>query len=756
MSKDCYLYIKKAINQIPTTGSLSMRILAGAFLLLLTSIPVFSQTASNSYPGGARNWSALTWTTGGGGVAPTTNNGTYTEALSIATISTGDNLTTDISFTLNGDLTISSSGSNPTITVPAGVTVIINGNLTDNDNNVVFVVNGTLIVTGTLKGKNNAVFGGSGSISGGTLDLGNGASCSGSCPSLSFTTCTQGDSFCTTNVNTSKTYTWTGTGGSVWTSSGNWTPARTSPSSTDILIFGSGPSNTNINTVPSQTLGQILVTGSSTYTFTPSSNGLALSLTKTSGNALQIDNGSTLSIGVSAGNSLGISMASGEKAAIGGQLNLRNGNFDVSNATLILHTNSAPLARINGQVSANSGTIIKFGDTGYTSGNTITLPNSIFVSSPTVSSITVNRTNGATLGDQSITVSTGATFTLGDFTTNAAGRIKFANTASSPTESASSKIIGYAEMSLRTVGTGAINFLGFNMGTGVNDVGSMSIIRRTGSSGTNTFNSSQSVASTWDVAVGNEPTSGRSVSFSWQSAFDNVTTSSNKFQDYIFNSGPGWTALGSSQFLAAVGPPRQTASVTTTKLTDTFTVTDNTQTLPIELISFSAQPTFSAVNLFWKTVSEKNNDFFVLERMTTGNEFKAIAQLKGAGNSLTELSYFVVDEKPNVGVNYYRLKQVDFDGKFTYSKVISADFNGKVNDEVTIYPNPSDGILNFENLNEDATVFLNDSRGLVLFSRTVKVDAPSVHLMEYNLAAGIYFVRIINSKGSQVKKLMIR
>ena len=725
-----------------------MKIFIGAFLIFLAFHTAFSQTSTNTYPGGARNWSALTWI---GGTPPTTNNTTYTENLVIGTIGNGDNLTIDISFTLIGNTTINSSGSNPTITIPVGVTVVINGNLTDFDNNIAFVVNGTLIVTGTFKGKNNAVFSGSGTIAGGTLDLGNGASCSGGCPTITFTTCTQGDAFCTANVGLGTSYVWNGSSSSNWQTAANWSPTRTTPGVNDFLTFSGSSANKSITNIPTQTVGNKLITGSSTYSFAPASAGNTLTLSKATGNAIQIDNGSTLSVGAS--NTLNLTMPSGGTAEIGGQLNLLLGTFNISSATLILYTNSAPLARTSGQVSANSSTTLKFGDTGVTAG-TITLPSSIFNGTPTISTLVMN-TASATLGDQTITVGTSSTFTFGVLNTNAAGRIKFLSSSIPAVESNTSYISGYAEMGSTAVGTGALSYLGMTIASGANDIGSVTLLRRTGSSGINTFNSKNSIASSWDVTSNSNPAVGRNVSFTWRSAFDNGSTSSLKFQTYI-NTGSGFNPIGTLQVLSAVGPPRQSAPASTTLLNNaTFTVSDENNVLPIELISFSAKAKANSIDLFWKTASEKNNDYFLLERMIADYSFKTIAQIKGAGSTLLESSYSATDENPYRGANYYRLKQVDFDGQFSYSNVVREDFYGKSNTEIIIYPNPSEGILNFDNLEEDTFVSLSDSRGKIIITAIVKAASPSLEINEQHLPSGLYIVRIQSSKGSQAKKLII-
>lgn len=430
----------------------------------------FAQTATNAYPGGARNWTALTWVTGGGGVAPITNNATYTQAISVATIGNGDNLTINISFTLNGNLDIDANDSNPTITIPAGVTVVINGNLTNNDNTVNFVINGTLIVTGTVTAGNNAILGGTGTFAGGTLNLGGSGgsapSCPSGCPSINFETCTNA-TFCPGNNTATSNYVWTGATNSSWVTSSNWSPSRTSPASSDFLTFPGSGANTSITNVPTQTVGKMLVTGGSSYTFNAAAAGNSITTNVTSGNAIQIDNGSTLAIG-NGSTALNVNLPTSGTAEIGGQLNLVNGNFSVAGATLTLHSNSAPLARTGGQISTNSSTNLNFGSTNYTAGSTIILPSSIFVADPSpIGVLTMNRTNGATFGDQTILVSSSATFTLGVLNTNGAGRIRFGTSATNPVETATSYISGFSEMALRSVGTAAYDFLGFKLGCGI-------------------------------------------------------------------------------------------------------------------------------------------------------------------------------------------------------------------------------------------------------------------------------------------------
>jgi len=96
--------------------------------------------------------------------------------------------------------------------------------------------------------------------------------------------------------------------------------------------------------------------------------------------------------------------------------------------------------------------------------------------------------------------------------------------------------------------------------------------------------------------------------------------------------------------------------------------TNTTCGLPIELVQFSARyEKETGVNLFWMTASEINNQKFVIERSTDGELFEAIAEVPGKGTASNENSYSAIDRKPASGVSYYRLNQMDFDGKHSYS-----------------------------------------------------------------------------------------
>ena len=109
--------------------------------------------------------------------------------------------------------------------------------------------------------------------------------------------------------------------------------------------------------------------------------------------------------------------------------------------------------------------------------------------------------------------------------------------------------------------------------------------------------------------------------------------------------------------------------------------------LPIELASFNAKAYGSNVHLEWTTASEKNNDFFEVQRSVDGKTFLPVVKVAGAINSNTPKNYKAIDENPIGGINYYRLKQTDLDGTSTYHKIISVEVLTGLN--LKLYPNPA-------------------------------------------------------------------
>ena len=120
----------------------------------------------------------------------------------------------------------------------------------------------------------------------------------------------------------------------------------------------------------------------------------------------------------------------------------------------------------------------------------------------------------------------------------------------------------------------------------------------------------------------------------------------------------------------------------------TATATTNCSILlPIEMSSYEVKIIDQKTSVKWVTETERNNDFFLIQRSAEGSIWETIGIKKGKLNSLVENSYEYIDEKPLLGISYYRLKQVDIDGNFTFTPIRSI-INHPVLD-FTVYPIPA-------------------------------------------------------------------
>ncbi|MEP7263348.1 MAG: T9SS type A sorting domain-containing protein [Bacteroidota bacterium] len=113
-------------------------------------------------------------------------------------------------------------------------------------------------------------------------------------------------------------------------------------------------------------------------------------------------------------------------------------------------------------------------------------------------------------------------------------------------------------------------------------------------------------------------------------------------------------------------------------------------TLPVQLVAFGGQQAGDYILLTWATESEKNNDYFTIEKSIDGKNYAALGKVDGAGNSNTTKNYHFLDVNPAKGSNYYRLEQTDFNGAHETFNCIQIMFNGIVQsaDIKGIYPNP--------------------------------------------------------------------
>jgi hypothetical protein len=172
----------------------------------------------------------------------------------------------------------------------------------------------------------------------------------------------------------------------------------------------------------------------------------------------------------------------------------------------------------------------------------------------------------------------------------------------------------------------------------------------------------------------------------------------------------------------------------------------NAGSIPVELVLFEGKSNNNTVYLDWQTASEIRNDHFDIERSSDAISFNNIGTVKAFGKAA---NYNFVDQEAPNGVNYYRLKQVDTDGKFTYSKVIAVKINKKASKSV-IYPTYTEGSLFIKNeTSEIKQVSVVNALGhLVLQTQALdRLDLSP-------FPSGIYFIQVSDTKGTTTEKII--
>jgi hypothetical protein len=163
--------------------------------------------------------------------------------------------------------------------------------------------------------------------------------------------------------------------------------------------------------------------------------------------------------------------------------------------------------------------------------------------------------------------------------------------------------------------------------------------------------------------------------------------------------------------------------------------------LPVELTQFVAKVAGQKSALSWSTASEKNNEGFDIERSVDGTAFQKIGFVKGNGTTNQPQQYTYTDALVGA-VTYYRLKQVDTDGKFEYSKVVSVESNG---DGLRVYPTlVSDGVLTVQGGQSDDCIVTN------LLGQPVWMGKTTQQLDVSMLPKGTYLLKV----GSEVTKFV--
>ncbi len=167
--------------------------------------------------------------------------------------------------------------------------------------------------------------------------------------------------------------------------------------------------------------------------------------------------------------------------------------------------------------------------------------------------------------------------------------------------------------------------------------------------------------------------------------------------------------------------------------------------LPVELAHFEGQLIESEVLLNWNTLSEINNEGFHIQRSATGKTWENIGFVQGVGTILESQEYDFTDHEPYQGINYYRLKQVDIDGQFEYSQIVTID-NSRLNKQsVVLYPNPAKNTLNIRGL-EGQT--LDKIEIINVNGQVLQALHHTTQINILQLPSGVYFLKITLDDGN--------
>jgi hypothetical protein len=210
------------------------------------------------------------------------------------------------------------------------------------------------------------------------------------------------------------------------------------------------------------------------------------------------------------------------------------------------------------------------------------------------------------------------------------------------------------------------------------------------------------------------------------------------------------------------------ATATTPGCLNSILVTDNCRTsefstcflnsLPVEFLSFNARTIDDRkVELSWKTAMELNNDYFIVERSVDGLTFEEAGKVKGTGNSNNHIAYRYNDQiKGDHNKFYYRIKQIDVDGKFSHSNVESVVFD--LSNIFTVYPNPNAGEFTIGGYSEsEGLVSIYDPYGKIIWETLVpavnnRIEQP---INFQGMKQGIYYTRIQTAAGASILKVLI-
>ena len=184
--------------------------------------------------------------------------------------------------------------------------------------------------------------------------------------------------------------------------------------------------------------------------------------------------------------------------------------------------------------------------------------------------------------------------------------------------------------------------------------------------------------------------------------------------------------------------------------------------IPVTFVYFNAQKQGQMASLLnWKTSQEINSAYFNVERSSDAVNFNYIGRVSAAGNSQLPIEYYFTDNYPASGLNYYRLKQIDIDGHFTYTPSRLVRFDGSDAGVVKYFPNPTNGILNIElttSMKKEAKV-VNITNAAAVVMNQFKLGINTDQFIQIDLGRypkGVYFIQVKTETVNSTQRVVLQ
>ena len=187
--------------------------------------------------------------------------------------------------------------------------------------------------------------------------------------------------------------------------------------------------------------------------------------------------------------------------------------------------------------------------------------------------------------------------------------------------------------------------------------------------------------------------------------------------------------------------------------------------LPVELVSFNAEYQQSKVRLDWATATEINAGYFIIERSDDSNGFKPIGQVVAAGNSDSKSEYQFIDEDPNLGDNYYRIKVLDLDGSVDYSPTRFVSFRQESAHGLAVFPNPNNGSFTLQiqegrRFGSRVTFSIANPQGQEVYQAVWPSEIAEGFSFNFklptNLPKGLYILNVLGSQHQAALRFVLR